>query len=63
MLDRLRETEFYQELATVMKTNSTMLTGFAAILIMVSGVAVVDHTERWWVPVVSLTVFLSLIHI
>lgn len=57
MLDRLKETEFYQELATVMKTNSTMLTGFAAVLIMVSGVAVVDHTERWWVPVVSLTVF------
>ena len=57
MLSRFKETEFYQEIVTVVKTNSVLLTGFAAILIMVSGVSIVDHKDRWWVPIVSVLGF------
>lgn len=59
MLNRIKQSDFYTSLQEVVYTNSNLLVAFTAVLILVSGVSVIDNPSRWWVPVLSLVALMT----
>lgn len=59
MLNRIKQSDFYTSLQEVVYTNSNLLVAFTAVLILVSGVSVIDNPSRWWVPVLSLIALMT----
>ena len=42
-----------EELGALFSRNGTLFTGFAVLLIIVSGVTVIDDSSKWWVSIVA----------
>jgi len=59
MLNRIKQSDFYTSLQEVVYTNSNLLVAFTAVLILVSGISVIDNPSRWWVPVLSLIALMT----
>ena len=59
MLNRIKQSDFYTSLQEVVYTNSNLLVAFTAVLILVSGISVIDNPSRWWVPVLSLVALMT----
>lgn len=59
MLNRIKQSDFYTSLQEVVYTNSNLLVAFTAVLILVSGISVIDNPSRWWVPVLSLITLMT----
>jgi membrane protein len=59
MLNRIKQSDFYTSLQEVVYTNSNLLVAFTAVLILVSGISVIDNHSRWWVPVLSLIALMT----
>lgn len=59
MLNRIKQSDFYTSLQEVVYTNSNLLVAFTTVLILVSGISVIDNPSRWWVPVLSLIALMT----
>lgn len=59
MLNRIKQSDFYTSLQEVVYTNSNLLVAFTTVLILVSGISVIDNLSRWWVPVLSLIALMT----
>lgn len=50
-----------EEFPNLMKRNGTVLTAFAVLLIIVSGVTIIDNPSNWWISALSVLGFCGVI--
>lgn len=57
MAETKNRPEFVESLIDTVKRNGTLFTGIAAVLILLSGVTLINNPSQWWIAAVAVLGF------